>query len=76
MLNIDGVEGRDMETLKEYRERKGVKLQAVADYLGVTRQTYSSYEDKQGSMSIDQARAVCKFLGCEVSDIFLPREVG
>ena len=52
-----------METLKEFREKKGVKKQAVADHLGVTRQTYSNYENNQEAMSIGQARAVCAFLG-------------
>ena len=32
-----------MQTLKEARERKGVKQVAVADYLGVARQTYANY---------------------------------
>lgn len=59
-----------MKTLKEYREDKGVKLQAVANHLGVSRQTYREYERKQGSMSIDQAKAVCDFLGCSPDEIF------
>lgn len=64
-----------MKSLKEYRESKGVKLQAVAEHLGVTRQTYSTYEANQSSMSIEQAVAVCDFLGCTVEDIFLPSKV-
>lgn len=64
-----------MKTLKEYRESKGVKLISVAEHLGVTRQTYSNYEENQDSMSIGQARAVCEFLGCSIDDIFLPTNV-
>ena len=64
-----------MKTLKEYRESKGVKLSAVADYLGVTRQTYSAYEDNQDAMTIGQAKSVCRFLGCSVDEIFLLKEV-
>lgn len=64
-----------MKSLKEYRESKGVKLIAVADYLGVTRQTYSNYEENQDAMSIGQAKAVCDFLGCTVDEIFLPMKV-
>lgn len=64
-----------MGTLKDYREDKGVKQIAVAQHLGVTRQTYAGYEDDQESMSIGQAKAVCKFLGCDVGDIFLPSDV-
>lgn len=64
-----------MKTLKEYRESKGVKQLAVAEHLGISRATYAKYEENQGAMSIDQAKAVCKFLGCSVGDIFLPNDV-
>lgn len=64
-----------MGKLKEYREKKGVKIVAIARHLGVSRQTYSKYEDNQESMSIEQAKAVCDFLGCSVSEIFLPGNV-
>lgn len=64
-----------MQTLKEFRLHKGIKQSAVAEHLGVTRQTYSSYEKHQERMSIDQAKAVCEFLGCSVGDIFLPSNV-
>lgn len=64
-----------MKTLKEVREAKGVKQLAVANYLGISRQTYAAYEQNQDQMSIEQARAVCKFLGCRVVDIFLPHDV-
>lgn len=50
--------------------KEGVKQIAVAEHLGVTRQTYSSYEENQGSMSINQARSVCEFLGCSMDEIF------
>lgn len=61
-----------MQTLKEYREMKGVKLCAVAEHLGISRQTYRECEKRQGSMSVDRARAVCDFLGCSFDQIFLP----
>ncbi len=64
-----------MKTLKEVRESKGVKQLAVAKHLGVTRQTYASYENNQDQMTIAQASAACEFLGCKVADIFLPKEV-
>ena len=64
-----------MKTLKEVRESKGVKLTAVAEHLGVSRQTYSNYESAQDQMSVAQAKAVCKFLGCSMSDIFLANNV-
>lgn len=64
-----------MGTLKEFREKKGVKQISVAQHLGITRQTYANYEDDQESMSIGQARAACDFLGVPVEQIFLPAKV-
>lgn len=64
-----------MQTLKEIRESRGVKQIAIAEYLGITRQTYASYEENPRSMTIDQALAVCTFLHCTLSDIFLLNEV-
>lgn len=64
-----------MNTLKEVRDSRGVKQKAVAEHLGVSRQTYSRYENNQEKMSIEQAKAVCSFLRCDLADIFLPEEV-
>ena len=64
-----------MTRLREMREKKGVKAVAIANYLGVTRQTYSIYEDNPERMSVAQAKAVCDFLGCSVNDIFFDQEV-
>lgn len=41
-----------METLKEIREKRGVKQIAVADYLGITRQTYAQYEENPRVMTV------------------------
>ena len=64
-----------MQTLKEIRESRGVKQVAIAEHMGITRQTYASYEENPRSMTIDQVLAVCAFLHCKVSDIFLLSEV-
>lgn len=64
-----------MPTLKEVREAKGIKQKVVAERLGIARQTYCRYENDQDKMTIEQAKAVCKFLNCELSDIFLSKEV-
>lgn len=64
-----------MKSLKEVRESKGVKQLAVANHLGVSRQTYSSYESHPESMSVEQARAVCEFLHVSVTDIFFSSNV-
>ena len=64
-----------METLKQYREQKGVKQLAVAEHLGVSRQTYASYEEDQERMSVGQAKAACAFLGIPIEEIFLAEDV-
>ncbi|MDR2108944.1 MAG: helix-turn-helix domain-containing protein [Coriobacteriales bacterium] len=60
-----------MESLRTFRESRGIKLTAVAEHLGVSRQTYSHYEKHPERMSVHQAQAACSFLGCGLSDIFL-----
>lgn len=64
-----------MQSLKEVRESRGVKQLAVAAYLGVSRQTYASYENNQESMSVEQAKAVCDFLHVSVADIFFTSNI-
>lgn len=64
-----------MDTLKEAREKKGVKLQAVADHLSISRQTYARYERNQSEMSIEMALAVCDFLGVDIDSIFFANRV-
>ncbi|MDR1014768.1 MAG: helix-turn-helix domain-containing protein [Coriobacteriales bacterium] len=65
-----------MSKLKEMRESRGIKMLAVADHLGVSRQTYSQYEKFPEAMSVSQAQAVCNFIGCSINDIFLSLNVG
>lgn len=60
-----------MKTLKEAREERGIKQLAVAEHLGIARQTYAGYEDNPQAMSVAQARAVCDFLNCTMAEIFL-----
>lgn len=64
-----------MKTLRSVREEKGVKQIAVANHLGVSRQTYAGYERDQERMSIEQAQAVCRFLNCDIREIFFPEDV-
>ena len=64
-----------MQTLKEARERRGIKQIAVAEALGVTRQTYAKYEIDGRDMSIAQAKKACEFIGCDISDIFFGSEL-
>lgn len=64
-----------MDTLKEARERRGIRQNAVADAIGVTRQTYAAYEKDPRNMSILHAKAACEFIGCDINDIFFAGEV-
>ena len=59
-----------MQTLREAREARGIKLEAVAKALKVSRQTYSKYEKNPGNMPVRCAQAACSFIGCEMSEIF------
>ena len=62
-------------TLKEWRERHGIKQVAVADHLGIARQTYAAYEANQADMSVDMAIKACEFMHAPFDLIFLPCEV-
>ena len=59
-----------MKTLMEIRRDNGVTQKAVAEKLGVTRQTYARYEQQQDQMSIEQAKSACRFLHCDIADVF------
>lgn len=59
-----------MITLKEAREAKGIKQKAVAEALGITRQTYANYENNPRNMTVGQAEEACAFIGCNIADIF------
>ena len=65
---------RPMGSLREFRESRGVKQIAVANYVGVSRQTYARYEEHPESMNLKQAKLVCDFLGCDIA-FLLPNEV-
>ena len=59
-----------MQTLKEAREERGIKQKAVANALKISRQTYAKYEANPRIMPIHRAEAACKFIGCDISEIF------
>ena len=64
-----------MQTLREAREARGIKQNAVADALNITRQTYAKYEENPRIMPVFQAEAACKFIGCDIADIFFGSNV-
>lgn len=59
-----------MQTLKQARIAKGIKMEAVAEAIGVTRQTYTKYEAYQDDMTIEQAAKACEFIGVPMDEIF------
>lgn len=64
-----------MQSLRELRERRGVKQKAVAEHLGITRQTYANYENDTENVSLWFAEKACEFLGYPVSVLFLDEDV-
>jgi putative transcriptional regulator len=64
-----------VDSLKEAREKRGIKQFVVADAIGVTRQTYAKYEDNPGKMPVSLAQAACAFIGCDISQIFFGKAV-
>lgn len=61
------------KSLKEIREEKGITQEAIARYLGITRQTYAKYEQEPQKLTINQAIVLCDILGCGF-DSLLQRE--
>ena len=64
-----------MQTLKDARELRGIKQKSIAEYLGISRQTYVKYETNPRLMPIGIALDACEFIGCELSDIFFGENV-
>lgn len=54
---------------------RGIKKKAVAEHLGVTRQTYAKYEESPWLMNVEQAYAVCEFINCPMTEIFFGENV-
>ena len=64
-----------MQTLKEAREARGIKQKAVADAINVSRQTYAKYENNPRIMPVGVAETACKFIGCDLNEIFFGASV-
>lgn len=62
-------------TLKEWRTSHGIKQIAVANHLGISRQTYAKYEERQGDMSVDMALKACAYMHAPFDLIFLSADV-
>lgn len=61
-----------MQTLKDARLEAGVTQKAMANRLGVARQTYAGLERNQNRMTVAQAAVCCEFLHRPMSEIFFP----
>ena len=64
-----------MQGLREARLAKGVMAKAVAEHIGVTERTYYTYEKDPGRISVNNARAICEFIGVPLDEIFLSDDV-
>lgn len=57
------------EKLVQFRKKKGLSQQEVADYLNITRQTVSNWECGQGSPSLDKAKELCSLYNVSLDDL-------
>jgi putative transcriptional regulator len=59
-------------TLKELRDQHDVSQRALAEYLGVTRQTINAIEGDRYDPSTELVFKLAFFFECSVEDIFHP----
>ena len=60
--------------LEEIRKQRGIKQEALADALGVSRQTISSLENGRYNPSVILAIKLARYFGMKVEDIFIYEE--
>lgn len=58
-----------MEYLRRLRTEKGISQQTVADYLGITRQAYSNYENGNRAPDTENLLKLAEFFGVSVDNI-------
>jgi len=56
--------------LREFRERKGLTQEGLADALGVTRQTVISIENGRYVPSLQLSLRLARHFRCKVEDLF------
>ncbi|MEJ5998064.1 helix-turn-helix transcriptional regulator [Corynebacterium sp. H130] len=54
------------------RKQRGLSQQALADALGVSRQTIISIEKGRFDPSLPLAFELAKFFDCQIEDLFIP----
>ena len=60
--------------LEEIRKERGIKQEALAEALGVSRQTIGSLENGRYNPSILLAFKIARYFGMQIEDIFLYEE--
>ncbi len=58
-------------SLKELRARKNETQHQVAEALGISVQTYNSWERNISNVAVSKVKALAEYFGVELSDIFL-----
>jgi len=58
------------QAMKEARQEKGLSQQALADALGVSRQTINAIEKGDYNPTIRLCIGICKVLGLTLNDLF------
>ena len=58
-------------TIKEQRARKNETQKQVADSVGVSAQTYNSWEKSISNVSVSKVNALAKHFGVKLTQIFL-----
>ncbi|WP_156191473.1 helix-turn-helix transcriptional regulator [Corynebacterium kalinowskii] len=61
--------------LPEARKQRGLSQQALADALGVSRQTIISIEKGRFDPSLPLAFDLARFFDCHIEDLFTPEQV-
>jgi putative transcriptional regulator len=61
-------------TLRELRARRGWSQAALADALGVSRQTVNAIETEKYDPSLPLAFKMARVFACAIEDIFVPDE--
>ena len=59
---------------EEIRKQRGIKQEALADAMGVSRQTISSLENGRYNPSVILAIKLARYFGMKVEDIFIYEE--
>ena len=63
------------QAMKLARQKKGLSQQALADILGVSRQTINAVEKGDYNPTIRLCIGICRVLGCTLDDLFWEEEV-